>query len=141
LASQAKRRKENYDQRMNLAIQLEKFRNSIDAKEKQCNEIIKESELEQQRRKIEQENKNRMDQQLKEYNTVIRRHNEAFLAKEREVNNALKAVRRAKFALEAAKKSIPELQNKIAEMQREVEKEEAITKKQHATVSYLVIFS
>ncbi len=42
------------------------------------------------------------------------------MAKEREVNNALKAVRRAKFVSEGSKKSLTESQNKVSLMRRHV---------------------
>lgn len=62
------------------------------------------------------------------------------MGKEREMNNALKSVRRAKYSLEATKRSIPELQNKIEEMKRELEKEQNIAKRQHTKVYSYIIF-
>lgn len=50
---------------MNLAVQLDKYRNLIDQKEKQCNEIIRDSEIEEQRQQVEQENRAKMEMELK----------------------------------------------------------------------------
>ncbi len=69
--TQARKTKENYDQRMSLALQLENFRNAIAMKEKECNDLIKESEEYQHKTKIEQENKNRMEQQVKENHMAV----------------------------------------------------------------------
>jgi hypothetical protein len=60
-----KKRKEDIDASMQLAVQLDKFRNLIDQKEKQCNEIIRDSEAEVHKNQVEQDTRAKLEMELK----------------------------------------------------------------------------
>ncbi|PRP82711.1 hypothetical protein PROFUN_09973 [Planoprotostelium fungivorum] len=137
LANMNKSRKENLDLSMNLAMQLDKHKNAIEMKERQIAQILKDSEREKLRHQTELETRSISDTQLRRSLFTIRRKNEEAMGKERELNNALKSVRKAKVALESAKKSIPELTNTIEEMRRQMGKEEEITKRHHSKLEDL----
>lgn len=59
------------DQRLNFAMELDKYRNQIKKKETECREMIKASENEQQRHRIELENRARLDNELKKYSQQV----------------------------------------------------------------------
>jgi hypothetical protein len=152
LGNQTQTLKKDYDQRLSLALELDKYRNLIKKKESECTDMMKSSELEQHRHRVELENRANLEAELKKMQLLvnsliffhnqfkIRRKSEAFLGKQREASKALKAVRRAKFALDTAKKSIPQYNYQIEELNRELVKEISIAKKESSLVSTLLFW-
>eukprot|EP01116_Phalansterium_solitarium_P002883 TRINITY_DN131_c0_g2_i1.p1 TRINITY_DN131_c0_g2~~TRINITY_DN131_c0_g2_i1.p1 ORF type:complete len:982 (+),score=422.82 TRINITY_DN131_c0_g2_i1:165-3110(+) len=127
--NQAKKKDDGMRISMELAMQLDKYRNQIESKERECNKVLKDAEIEKQKHQQFLEERQMAEMETKRLSIMIRRKNEEMLGVERDTNNALKSVRRAKVALELATKFIPALEARIAETKREVEREDGMAKK------------
>lgn len=72
LNNQSKKRKEDVENSMQLAVQLDKYRNLIDQKEKQCNEIIRDSETEEHKLLVEQDTRAKLEMELKKAAFIVK---------------------------------------------------------------------